>query len=142
MAQVAGALIKATDFGFTGQEAVMGASYSVTTVQADIGLSVTFPTVLANQQALVYLNSNLQCNTAVASRFMNLYCLVDGVAETSTLPWLVNANQNAARVPGFKSWRVTLVAVGSHTVKIQGQTGTTNGDFTVVGGDIIVVPCL
>jgi hypothetical protein len=137
----AGAKILASDFGFASQEAAMAAGYSVTTTQADISLSSTFSTTQANQVAEVTFNGYVACQTASA-RYVSIYCLVDGAAETNTVTWLSNTGQNGVRLTQTRTWRIVLAVAGSHTVKFQAVTGTTNGDYQIIAADMLVRPSL
>jgi hypothetical protein len=134
-------VILASDSGFAGQEGNYAGTYSVTTSIADLGLSVTFSTTQATQYALVNASFYTQCNTASA-RNVVYYCNVDGANDSNAFVWLTNTSQNAVRAVWAYTWRVALSGAGSHTIKFQAVTSTTNGDFSVLGAVCLIVPCL
>lgn len=92
---------------------------SMTLSAADLtGTSLTFTTLYANTKVTIWgcfdVSYTSLSDTAIGTKLFVGTCLVDGVTLSG------EAHFNGTRATVFQEWITTLVAAGSHTIKLQG----------------------
>lgn len=135
----AGQYASASDLNanITGHTRAVGSvtSATVTTSAADLsGCTVTFSTAVANTLVLVVGTFDFQINgtTDIAGGTL----VVDGTTVSGEQAIL----NGTVRATVAMTWRVTLAAAGSHTLKLQvGKTGSSNTVTVRAAGSSISV---
>ncbi len=128
----AGNKIRASDVGFVVENAAATAGLTLSTTATDItGATVTFTTVNDDVDVLIIGTFDAQCNTVSGSTVIQGFCVVDGGAAESGVA-LFLATASAQRATVVQTWKVTLAAAGSHTIKLQGNKTAAVGTYTIV----------
>lgn len=106
-------------------DAAASGTLVLTTSQQDItGASITLTTATAGAVFVATGTFDVNVTTAQASQLAEGHLDVDGVDQT---PRALRDTNAISRVTVTRSWRGTLGAAGSHTLKLRGvKTGTTN----------------
>jgi hypothetical protein len=98
-------------------DAVCSSALTVTTTETDVdGASVTFTTAADGAVYVVEGIFDIIVDTASAGVNVLGRCAVDGVPQTASAPYEMNATD---RGPANQVWRGTLGSAGSHTIKLR-----------------------
>jgi hypothetical protein len=94
-------------------QAIASGGATITTTQTDVtGATITFTTTQTNTVVAVYGHMDAESNGSTDGAV--LYCVVDGVTQTGT-----PIQRLTGRAQMAHTWRVSLAATGSHTIKLQ-----------------------
>lgn len=79
------------------------------------GTSLSFTTLYANTKITIWATFDVDSNSTVPANWGTFVgtCLVDGVLQSG------EAHFSGVRATVFQEWITTLVAAGSHTIKLQ-----------------------
>lgn len=110
---------------------VASVDLTLSTTETDVtGATVTFSTQAANAVFVVTGSFDFYASIVSGTTTMQGRCAVDGSSQTGEAD--ATLMTSGSRVPGAKTWRGTLAASGSHTIKLRGLKDVAAGTYQIL----------